>query len=31
MAEAALDVARRALAEGGPVLGVGIANQRAAS
>jgi glycerol kinase len=29
MAEAVLDVARRALAEGGPVAGVGIANQRA--
>lgn len=29
MAEAALDVARRALDEGGPVEGVGIANQRA--
>jgi glycerol kinase len=29
LAEAALDVARRALADGGPVLGVGIANQRA--
>jgi glycerol kinase len=29
MAEAALDVAGRALAEGGPVAGIGIANQRA--
>jgi len=29
MAEAALDVATRALADGGPVDGVGIANQRA--
>jgi glycerol kinase len=29
MADAALDVARRALADGGPVTGVGIANQRA--
>ncbi|HTU39907.1 MAG TPA: FGGY family carbohydrate kinase [Acidimicrobiales bacterium] len=31
MAEAALDVARAALADGGPVAGVGIANQRASS
>lgn len=31
MAEAALDVARRALAEGGPVHAVGIANQRAST
>jgi glycerol kinase len=31
MAEAALDVARAALAEAGPVAGVGIANQRASS
>ena len=31
MARAALDVARRALAEGGPVQAVGIANQRAST
>jgi len=31
MAQAALDVARAALADGGPVAGVGIANQRASS
>ena len=31
MAQAALDVARRALAEGGPVEAVGIANQRAST
>lgn len=31
MAEAALDVARQALARGGPVQGVGIANQRAST
>jgi glycerol kinase len=31
MADAALEVARRALAEGGPVEGVGIANQRAST
>ncbi len=31
MAEAALSVARAALADGGPVVGVGIANQRASS
>ena len=31
MAEAVLTVARAALAEGGPVAGVGIANQRASS
>lgn len=31
MAAAALDVARRALAEGGPVEGVGITNQRAST
>ncbi len=31
MAEAVVDVARAALAEGGPVAGVGIANQRASS
>jgi glycerol kinase len=31
MADAALDVAREALAEGGPVAGVGVANQRASS
>ncbi len=31
MADAALEVARRSLAEGGPVDGVGIANQRAST
>jgi glycerol kinase len=31
MADAALDVARRSLAEGGPVEGVGITNQRAST
>ncbi|MEJ7584446.1 MAG: FGGY-family carbohydrate kinase [Acidimicrobiales bacterium] len=31
MAEAALDVARRVLADGGPVAAVGIANQRAST
>src|SRR3954471_14623572 len=31
MAEAALDVARRSLADGGPVDAVGIANQRAST
>jgi glycerol kinase len=31
MADAALDVARRALADGGPVTAVGVANQRAST